>query len=291
MNRESEAFAHSSATGEALEDTNRAGHIETRGLDYIPGPERHGRPFELFWVWMSGNVNYLSFVFGGLLILIGLSVWEAIIVTIIGNLWWIAVGWLSVSGPASGTPSVTVMRAMFGDPRQSGVRRRPGLRHRLVLRDPQHRLRHLRIAGAARRARRARARRAPSGSCSSGGRAPELRVERLRPRHDREGLAVLLGRVRRRLRGSRRVRACRPPTSRYVPDRAGGRRALADAPARPTPSSHPARSPGAPAPTTRVTSPQNASKDGVRLVDRARRLHPVRAHQPARNLRRHPSST
>ncbi|GAA1496816.1 purine-cytosine permease family protein [Paeniglutamicibacter kerguelensis] len=114
MNRESEAFAHSSATGEALEDTNRAGHIETRGLDFIPGPERLGRPFELFWVWMGGSVNYLSFAFGGLLILIGLSVWEAVVVTIIGNLWWIAVGWLSVSGPASGTPSVTVMRAMFG---------------------------------------------------------------------------------------------------------------------------------------------------------------------------------
>lgn len=89
-------------------------HVEVHGLDYIPSAERHGRPFDLFWVWMGANVNYLSFVFGGLLILIGLSLWEAIIVTVIGNLWYIAVGWLSVSGPASGTPSVTVMRAIFG---------------------------------------------------------------------------------------------------------------------------------------------------------------------------------
>ena len=88
--------------------------IEVRGIDFIPDDERHGRPFDLFWVWMGSNVNYLSFTFGGLLILIGLSVWEAIIVTVLGSLWWIAVGWLSVSGPASGTPSVTVMRAMFG---------------------------------------------------------------------------------------------------------------------------------------------------------------------------------
>lgn len=89
-------------------------HIEVHGIDYIPSQERHGRPFELFWVWMGSNVNYLSFVFGGLLILIGLTVWEAIIVCVLGNLWWIAVGWLSVSGPASGTPSVAIMRAMFG---------------------------------------------------------------------------------------------------------------------------------------------------------------------------------
>ncbi|WGW12302.1 cytosine permease [Saxibacter everestensis] len=114
MNGESTTPANSSAPGEVVEETNRAGHIETRGIDFIPGPERHGRPFELFWVWMGANVNYLSFAFGGLLIIIGLSVWEAVVVTIIGNLWWVAVGWLSVSGPASGTPSVTVMRALFG---------------------------------------------------------------------------------------------------------------------------------------------------------------------------------
>lgn len=84
---------------EAVEEGNRAGQIETRGIDFIPAPERHGRPFELFWVWMGANINYLSFAFGGLLIIIGLSVWEAVAVTLLGNLWWIAVGWLSISGP------------------------------------------------------------------------------------------------------------------------------------------------------------------------------------------------
>lgn len=96
------------------EQRDTPGHIESHGLDYIPAEERHGRSVDLFWVWMGANVNYLSFTFGGLLILIGLSVWEAIVVTIVGNLWYIAVGWLSVSGPASGTPSVTVMRSLFG---------------------------------------------------------------------------------------------------------------------------------------------------------------------------------
>ena len=28
-------------------------HIEVHGIDYIPSQERHGRPFELFWVWMG----------------------------------------------------------------------------------------------------------------------------------------------------------------------------------------------------------------------------------------------
>ena len=57
---------------------------------------------------------YLYFVLGGVLVLLGLSIWEALAITVIGNLWWAAVGWLAVSGPASGTPSVAIMRAMFG---------------------------------------------------------------------------------------------------------------------------------------------------------------------------------
>ena len=94
--------------------SDRAGHIETHGVDVIPDAERHGRPRELFWVWMSANVVYLYFVLGGVLVLLGLSIWEALAITVVGNLWWAIVGWLAVSGPASGTPSVTVMRAMFG---------------------------------------------------------------------------------------------------------------------------------------------------------------------------------
>lgn len=93
---------------------DRAGHIETHGLESIPESDRHGRPSSLFWVWMSANVGYLYFVVGGVLMLLGLPIWEALAITVIGNLWWAAVGWLAVSGPAAGAPSVTIMRAMFG---------------------------------------------------------------------------------------------------------------------------------------------------------------------------------
>lgn len=93
---------------------DRAGHVETHGIEHIPASERHGRPSSLFWVWMSANVGYLYFVVGGVLMLLGLPLWEALVVTVVGNLWWALVGWLAVSGPAAGAPSVTIMRAMFG---------------------------------------------------------------------------------------------------------------------------------------------------------------------------------
>lgn len=93
---------------------DRVGHVETHGIEHIPASERHGRPSGLFWVWMSANVGYLYFVVGGVLMLLGLPLWEALAITVVGNLWWALVGWLAVSGPAAGAPSVTIMRAMFG---------------------------------------------------------------------------------------------------------------------------------------------------------------------------------
>lgn len=94
--------------------SDRARRIEVHGIDHIPERERHGRARELFAVWAAANVNYLSLVVGGALILMGLSLWQALTVIVVGNLFWVPVGLLAVSGPASGTPSEVIMRAMFG---------------------------------------------------------------------------------------------------------------------------------------------------------------------------------
>ncbi|GAB2491642.1 purine-cytosine permease family protein [Nocardiopsis aegyptia] len=93
---------------------NRPGRVEAHGIDHIPDAERHGRPRDLFAVWAAANVNYLSLVVGGVLVLLGLSLWQAFLVCVVGNLFWILVGILAVSGPASGTPSEVVLRAVFG---------------------------------------------------------------------------------------------------------------------------------------------------------------------------------
>ena len=90
------------------------GHIEVRGIDFIPDRERHGKASELFTVWAASNVTYLYIVLGGALIGLGLNAGQAIGIVILGNLFWALVGILSVSGPASGTSGSVVMRAMFG---------------------------------------------------------------------------------------------------------------------------------------------------------------------------------
>ncbi len=94
--------------------SDRAGKIETHGTDYIPDAERHGRARSLFSVWAASNVTYLYLVLGGTLILLGLNLFEALAVVVAGNVFWLLVGFLSITGPVSGSPSEVVTRTMYG---------------------------------------------------------------------------------------------------------------------------------------------------------------------------------
>lgn len=95
-------------------EVDQFGQVEARGIDRVPADERHGKPSDLFWVWAASNVNYLYIVLGGLLMVFGLNVWQGLLVVVVGNLFWGAIGLLAVSGPVSGTPSSVITRSMFG---------------------------------------------------------------------------------------------------------------------------------------------------------------------------------
>ncbi|GAA1936909.1 purine-cytosine permease family protein [Kitasatospora viridis] len=92
----------------------QVGGVETHGIDVIPDEERRGRARELFGVWAAPNVSYLSLVVGGALMLLGLTLWQSLVVIVVGNLFWLPVGLVAISGPASGTPSEVITRAVFG---------------------------------------------------------------------------------------------------------------------------------------------------------------------------------
>jgi NCS1 family nucleobase:cation symporter-1 len=94
--------------------TDVAGRVEVRGIDFVPPEERHGGPRDVAWIYFSANMLYLFFVLGGTMILLGLSLAQAIGVVITANLVYVLVGWLATSGFASGTPSAVVTRAVFG---------------------------------------------------------------------------------------------------------------------------------------------------------------------------------
>lgn len=90
------------------------GHVETHGIDTIPDSERHGKPWELFPVWFTGNLTFTYLLFGGILMQLGLSVATAITLAVVFNAAWILVGLMATAGPKTGTATMVVSRAQYG---------------------------------------------------------------------------------------------------------------------------------------------------------------------------------
>ena len=89
--------------------------VERRGIEYIPHAERWGKPGNLFWMWAGAVWNVEFVVYGALAILVyGLSFAQAVVVILIGNLFYLLTGLASVQGPQAGTTAFGVSRAPFG---------------------------------------------------------------------------------------------------------------------------------------------------------------------------------
>ncbi|OSM44542.1 nitrate reductase [Nesterenkonia sp. PF2B19] len=95
--------------------------LETRGIRLVPQHERRGRPRDLLFVWAAPMVSVLNFTIGASLIFMGLELWQAMILIVVGNLPWILTGVAAAAGPAAGTASSAITRAVYGIRGNSGV--------------------------------------------------------------------------------------------------------------------------------------------------------------------------
>ena len=89
--------------------------IETNDILPIPSGERHGKPWHLFTVWSSPNLEFATIFIGALAVFAGLNVWQAIIAVALGNaLAAVTHGWFSSWGPRHGVPQMVLGRTAFG---------------------------------------------------------------------------------------------------------------------------------------------------------------------------------
>lgn len=99
-------------TGESQEYA--AFKLEQRGIDLIPDSERKMKPSGLFWLWAGGVFNVEFLFYGTLIMTFGLSVLQAVLAIVIGNLTYAFLGLASLQGPKTGTTAFMVSRAPFG---------------------------------------------------------------------------------------------------------------------------------------------------------------------------------
>jgi NCS1 nucleoside transporter family len=90
--------------------------VEPGGAEFIPLDERHGRPLDLFWTWMSPNLEFATVFVGVISVLFfGQPLWQAVLAIVVGTaLGSLTHGLLSVRGPAFGVPQMVLSRIGFG---------------------------------------------------------------------------------------------------------------------------------------------------------------------------------
>ena len=89
--------------------------IEQRGIEYVPPESRWGKPSGLFWMW-AGAVWNVEFVYYGAIavVFLGLSFAQAVLIILIGNIFYLLTGLASLQGPQAGTTTFAISRAPFG---------------------------------------------------------------------------------------------------------------------------------------------------------------------------------
>jgi NCS1 nucleoside transporter family len=90
--------------------------VEPGGAGFIPLDERHGRPLNLFWTWMSPNLEFATIFVGVISVLFfqqtfGQAVAAIVLGTGLGS---ISHGILSARGPSMGVPQMVMSRIAFG---------------------------------------------------------------------------------------------------------------------------------------------------------------------------------
>jgi NCS1 nucleoside transporter family len=90
--------------------------VEPGGAEFVPLHERHGKPIQLLWTWLSPNLEFAT-VFLGVLAtgIIGLSFWQAFWAILLGTgLGSFSQAVLSARGPRYGVPQMVLSRISFG---------------------------------------------------------------------------------------------------------------------------------------------------------------------------------
>jgi len=97
-------------------ESDRVWSVEMNGINPIGQEQRHGKPFELFWIWFAANIGILGVVYGAQYLAgNGLNLWQSLFIGLLATVVsFIFVGILSIPGVWGGAPMLTLSRAVFG---------------------------------------------------------------------------------------------------------------------------------------------------------------------------------
>ena len=89
--------------------------VEMAGLDVIPESDRKGKPSDLFMPWFAANISVLGISWGSWVLGFGLSLAQAVVVSVVGvALSFVVCGLIAIAGKRGSAPTLVLSRAAFG---------------------------------------------------------------------------------------------------------------------------------------------------------------------------------
>ena len=89
--------------------------VEMAGLDVIPESDRKGKPSDLFMPWFAANISVLGISWGSWVLGFGLSLAQAVVVSVVGvALSFLVCGLIAIAGKRGSAPTLVLSRAAFG---------------------------------------------------------------------------------------------------------------------------------------------------------------------------------
>ena len=118
MTESGSAVAAAPIEAEVREGTygSKVAAVEPGGAEFIAFSERHGKPYQQFWTWVSPNMEFATIFVGVIGIwFFGQSFWTATLAIVLGTtLGSISMGALAARGPLFGVPQMILSRIGFG---------------------------------------------------------------------------------------------------------------------------------------------------------------------------------
>src|SRR3954464_15093968 len=102
-------------TGMATAEQAADVRLDTHGIAPVPAADRDSTPLQQFWIWAGANIAPINWILGALGIILGLSLFETLLVLVIGNVVGCSLfGAFCLMGSRTGVNQMTLSRAAFG---------------------------------------------------------------------------------------------------------------------------------------------------------------------------------
>lgn len=109
------SMSTSSGRSEGENPTRPGLGIESTGIEIIDEQDRTARPSDLFWPWFAANISVFGIAYGSYVLGFGLSLWQAVVVVLLGvSVSFLVCGLIAIAGKRGSAPTMILSRAAFG---------------------------------------------------------------------------------------------------------------------------------------------------------------------------------